>query len=397
MKQINAKYICLVDLRLTGHHIFYLANFADVFQMLGYSVDIFTSDTNKCSDEIKKAMPNISYEHISFIQSNVATYQNRRILGCRTYFNLLKLQKEITNKERIGNLKYELVFFAYLDDFSHIDFKLPYLIKSPFKDKFSGLLMAPRDRLLKSMSYPTRMLTTSFLKDRHANYDEIGLLVEDVKNNVEDIIGKRTIVYPDFCSIEPITQVNTEINVLIENRKNKRFTSSLIGSIQSHKSVDLFLECVKCSDKSKHFFVVAGKFHKKSFSKKDWQCIEEIKSNPPENLLIVDEWIESEAVFDSIVQQSDCLFAFYREFKKSSNILTKSAFYKKPIIVSKKYLMGNRVEKYKLGFSLTEKEVLKLYKNNTQIELFKYNEELRELFVNLNSATRLIDIFKNIL
>ena len=170
MKQINAKYICLVDLRLTGHHIFYLANFANVFQMLGYSVHILTSDTNKCFDEMKKAMPDISYEHISFIQSNVVTNRSRRILGCRTYFNLLKLEKEIAKKERIENLRYELVFFAYLDDFSHIDFKLPYLIKSPFNYKFSGLLMAPRDRLLKSMSYPTKMLTTSFLKDRHANY-----------------------------------------------------------------------------------------------------------------------------------------------------------------------------------------------------------------------------------
>ena len=114
--------------------------------------------------------------------------------------------------------------------------------------------------------------------------------------------------------------------------------------------------------------------------------------NPPENLIIFNEWLNSEAVFDSLVQQSDYLFAYYRNFKKSSNVLTKGAFYKKPVIVSEKYLMGERVRKYKLGFSLSEEKTLDMYKNES-INRFEFDENLRQIFVDSHSVERLKTIF----
>ena len=384
--------ICLIDFRLTGHHPFYLANFAHTFQQLDCKVDIFTPDVDSCIDALKLALPELELDNIKFIRTNSSTVNGSRLWGCRVYFNLIRLQREIRHHERIAAYQYGLVFFAYLDDVAHPDFILPYLIKAPFTMNFSGLLMAPREKVLRKLPPLVRHLITTFLEQNSANSSELGLLVEDVKQPVEKKLKKHTIVYPDFCSSTPLDQVSCPINDEVSKRKNGRVTTSLLGSIQPHKSVDLFFDCVRSANPKKHFFVVAGKFRRSAFSDKQWKIIQPIMENPPENLIIFNEWLNSEAVFDSLVQQSDYLFAYYRNFKKSSNVLTKGAFYKKPVIVSEKYLMGERVRKYKLGFSLSEEKTLDMYKNES-INRFEFDENLRQIFVDSHSVERLKTIF----
>ncbi len=392
----NRKHVCLIDFRLSGHHPFYLANFAHTFQQLGCNVDIFTPEVDPCKEALKHALPQLKSTDITFVHTSASTVNGRRRWGCRVYFNLIKLQQEIQNQERIAGNKYGLVFFAYLDDVTLPDFALPYLIKPPFTMKFSGLLMAPREKVLRRFPLLVRLLSTTFLEQRSADTSEIGLLVEDVKQSVEKKLKKKVVVYPDFCSSTPLKQTNCPINDEVHSRKHGRITTSLLGSIQPHKGVDLFFECVRAADPEKHFFVIAGYFRRTAFTDEQWQTIQPIMEDPPENLIIFNEWLESEAIFDSLVQQSDYLFAYYRNFKKSSNILTKGAFYRKPVIVSDKYLMGARVRKYKLGFPLTEKQTIDMYRNDS-MHLFNFDESLRQQFVSSHSVERLKNIFSSLL
>jgi hypothetical protein len=93
-------------------------------------------------------------------------------------------------------------------------------------------------------------------------------------------------------------------------------------------------------------------------------------------------------IFDSILQLSDISFAHYREFRKSSGIMTKSAQYRKPIVVSEKYLMGERVRKYELGYALPEREIVELYRNDRLLD-WKANDALITEFLEQHSVAKL--------
>lgn len=390
------KAICLVEFRLTGHHPLYLSHFARAFQSLGYDVDIYTTDVNNCRELLLQSLPSLDLSNISFLQTNAATHNKKRKLGCRSFFNLIELQREIEKQEKVSGVDYKIVFFAYLDDIAHPDFKLPYLFKTPFTKYFSGLLMAPREKTLERPAFPLNHLLTSIIERKSANIPELGLLVEDVQMEVTQIIKRKTIVYPDFCSTNPVTPHEFPLAENLLKRKQCRSVSSLLGSIHSHKSVDLFIDCIQNADPTRHFFVIAGKFAWHSFSSNQQELIKKVISNPPENVLVHDAWLESEVMFDTILQLSDVLFAYYRGFKKSSNLLTKGAVYRVPVIVCNEHLMGERVRNYELGYSLSESEVVELYRQS-EWKQFEFNETLRKNYVDLHSVNRISDIFSRLL
>jgi hypothetical protein len=64
--------------------------------------------------------------------------------------------------------------------------------------------------------------------------------------------------------------------------------------------------------------------------------------------------IEDDSFFNSIIDTCDIIYAAYYNFHCSSNTLMKAALYRKPIIVSKGYLMAKRVERFRLGTSIPE-------------------------------------------
>lgn len=390
------KVISLVDFRVTGHHPLYLSHFAKAFQSLNYDVDIYTTDVGKCRELLLKALPCLDLSNISFLRTNAATHTQKRKFGCRSFFQLIELQQEIEQQEKVNGVKYETVFFAYLDDIAHPDFNLPYLFKTPFTKKFSGLLMAPREKTLERPAFPLHFFLTSIIERQNADISELGILVEDVQSEVAKKLNRKTVVYPDFCSTNAVNLTDFPLVERLLKQRTDRLVSSLLGSIHSHKSVDLFLDCIYTADPAKHFFVIAGKFAWHSFTSDQQELIKEVISNPPQNLIVHDNWLESEVMFDTIVQLSDVLFAYYRGFKKSSNLLTKGAVYRVPVVVSNEHLMGERVRKYELGYSLSEPQVLDLYKQS-EWEKFEFNETLRSNYVKIHSVDRISDIFANLL
>ncbi|MCS3171609.1 hypothetical protein NXW76_06820 [Bacteroides thetaiotaomicron] len=61
------------------------------------------------------------------------------------------------------------------------------------------------------------------------------------------------------------------------------------------------------------------------------------------------EKIPDESCFNALIAESDLIFAAYKQFTGSSNLLTKVAAFRKPVIVSRGLCMGRRVEQYGTG------------------------------------------------
>ncbi len=64
--------------------------------------------------------------------------------------------------------------------------------------------------------------------------------------------------------------------------------------------------------------------------------------------------LPDEKVFNKIIDICDVIFAVYRDFRISSNMLGKAAHFRKPILVSDRYLLGERVMRYGIGHTVDE-------------------------------------------
>ena len=60
-------------------------------------------------------------------------------------------------------------------------------------------------------------------------------------------------------------------------------------------------------------------------------------------------WLDTECELNDVISQCDLLFAAYEDFPNSSNILSKAARFRKPVIVRDGYLMAERVREFRMG------------------------------------------------
>ena len=118
------------------------------------------------------------------------------------------------------------------------------------------------------------------------------------------------------------------------------------------------------------FFLVAGKINQD----KDTDFIIEKLSELEANSCTYLQTIEDDKYFNELIQLSDIVFLGYRAFYHGSGILTKAAYFNRPVIATKGHCIGERVEKYNLGITIEED-------NHNQyiaaLKLLTYNPELQ--------------------
>ena len=66
----HRKVICLVDFRVTGHHPLYLSHFTKAFQSLGYDIDIYTAEVEKCRELLLQALPTLELSNTCLLYTS---------------------------------------------------------------------------------------------------------------------------------------------------------------------------------------------------------------------------------------------------------------------------------------------------------------------------------------
>ncbi len=158
---------------------------------------------------------------------------------------------------------------------------------------------------------------------------------------------------PDITNIE----LSNEPCFLAEeiiNRAAGRKIIFLGGSIGGQKNIARWCELIALADPTQWFFVQVGEVHANTFSLEDTVAFDRLIANPPENLLLHAQYLSDEREFNAIIRIVDILFAVYRNFCFSSNMLGKAAYFEKPILVSGGYLMGDRVSRYGIGLTVPQ-------------------------------------------
>ena len=160
------------------------------------------------------------------------------------------------------------------------------------------------------------------------NFKGLFLLEEDKIENYKKKYEKKFFFYlPDTTDRSIITKESKLVNEIIQ-KANGRKIIFLGGLIGANKNLLKWIELIYKSNSKKYFFIQVGELDYHTLLKVEIDKMNEIKNKKLENLFVYDKYIQKEEEFNSILNISDIIFAVYKNFKSSSNILTKASIFK---------------------------------------------------------------------
>jgi glycosyltransferase involved in cell wall biosynthesis len=394
------KTIAIVDDLWLGHHPTYIKFFAKTLLELDCKVLAFCPEPEELLKWIKDNCSE-KIEHLYTFKispPNPTQFPISRLTSTLTVLRRWQIARETikTASEEV-NLYPELVFFAWLDSYlepivgsTFVDFIFPY--------NWSGLYFQPYVRKpLKSYPLPLKFLhPVSSFKSTHCK--TIAVLDEGSLEPLQkDLLDKYIIPFPDFADrVEP--DLNYSLIQTIKTKAKNRKIIGLLGSLEKRKGFLSAIATAKQAREENFFFLFAGALAEETFSQSELATIEETIALNLDNCFFYGDRIPDESKFNALVASCDILFAAYENFPYSSNILTKAALFHKPVIVSRGYCMGERVEKFNLGSCVMEnnvEEILSAIKTLTFSELNEYFGIKN--YQNVHSLDTLKKSFENII
>lgn len=165
---------------------------------------------------------------------------------------------------------------------------------------------------------------------------------------------------PDICNSE-VSKYASLVELDIIRKAGLRKIILLFGSIESRKNIELFCRCALDIRGKDYFFVIAGCQSVDSFTDMDASLLHRFRTSRYGNTYEYNNFFLDESELNHLINRIDYIFAVYKDFRLSSNMLSKAAIFNKPIIVSKNYLMGRLVNLYKIGYSISENSASEFY------------------------------------
>ncbi len=179
-------------------------------------------------------------------------------------------------------------------------------------------------------------------------------LDEQVQKDYSLAIPDKCFAYLPDATEASVPSTESDFVKEIKKRASGRKIIFLGGTIGSNKNLSQWFSVISQADPREWYFVQVGEVHEQNLSVEDLASYQRAQTSPPENLFIHAEYLPDEQTFNEVIALSDVLFAVYRRFSISSNMLGKAAAFNKPILVADGYLMGTRVRKYQIGLAVPE-------------------------------------------
>ena len=342
-----------------GHHPSYFTSFAGAFAQSGANVVPFCIDP--CDFLRRLDNLNLSLEIRRRINKpelitppSLSSFRPARFrLQYQAISFFASLGFKLRLWERSNSTSISLAFFSciYDHDFQHFN-----LAQHLFRFPWSGLYLHARSFRMPGspmpyvgiMPCPERIFSSSWITS-------IAVLDEGAVSPLSKIIGdNKVIVFPDFTD-------NSDSQFPSDDGLARKIISfadgkpvvCLIGHLQWTKGLELFTSAAAHPDLQDVFFFLGGELNWLQIPS-DIQKILRRQWETLPNFYGHFQQIVSDTTLNAIIHSSSCVFAAYKSFPNSSNILTRSALLDRPIIVSDGYLMAERVRSYNLGEVIPE-------------------------------------------
>jgi glycosyltransferase involved in cell wall biosynthesis len=350
------KTIALVDTLWGGHHPTYLKFFAKTLLELGHEVISLCPEPEEMNLWIASHCPELQPRFHSFELHEPATRPipirrlQAKAMAVARWQRVAQSIQEISSK--LGKAP-DITFFAWLDTYLGL---IPAITDTIFPYPWSGLYFQPGYlRIPPKLRWMRHGILNplSVLKSSHCPV--VAVLDEGIADKLQQKLNKPVVTFPDITD-ESAPDINFEIAQKIRAKAAGRKIIGLLGSLDKRKGTLTLLE-VSQQVSDRWFFVFAGRLAEPAFTAAELAKIEEIVKANPDNCFFYWNSIPDGSGFNAVVQVCDVLYAAYENFPYSSNILTKAAIFEKPVIASKNYCMGERVEKFNLGYGIEEGSV----------------------------------------
>ncbi|MDR0962079.1 MAG: glycosyltransferase [Mediterranea sp.] len=331
--------VVVIDSSNSGHREMYYKQFARTWKAMGCKTTLLAPAGIEIDDTNIVVRP-LALAQLRRLPSNKPLKKRLTILY-NAYVRLRNLPRLWRN---IKMEHPDFVFFAYLDDILPTIAPL-WLFNKLFPFHWGGLLIYSDLPSYKWFVPDVR----PFLRSKYCV--GVGVLNEYIVERLQ-VWQPRTMLFPDFTDTTPPGTSYPLVQELIR-KANGRKVVSILGSIDSRKGIELLCRSIDMLSEESYFFLIAGKSALVAQQEEDLRAVEQRH----ENCLFVLERIPDEACFNALVANSDLIFAAYQHFTGSSNLLTKAAYFHKPVLVSQGYCMGKRVEKLRTGAVIPENNV----------------------------------------
>jgi hypothetical protein len=133
------------------------------------------------------------------------------------------------------------------------------------------------------------------------------------------------------------------------------------GSIGKQKNLAQWVKLIQQADSAQWYFVQIGRLNINNLTSEDIAALASLRVIAPKNLYSHDGYLSDELAFNDIIAVADVIFAVYKDFYRSSNMLSKAAYFEKPILVASNCLMGARVTKYGIGLAVAPNDSQAIY------------------------------------
>lgn len=198
----------------------------------------------------------------------------------------------------------------------------------------------------------------------------VGVAVLDAKvvDPMYRITGpnKRVDLFPDFTDTT-VLDFDRGIAAKVRGFAAGRKIISLVGHPQRTKGLLELTAAAASKELNDAFFFSGGEsnLHEVSVEQKRWllQTWEESAS-----LYTHLQRLSRESALDAVINASGIIFAVYTDFPNSSNIMTKSALYHRPVLVSDGQLMVETVRTYALGEVVPEGDIPSIVNTEDHVE-----------------------------
>jgi hypothetical protein len=354
--------IALLEWNWMGHHPTYFTHFAAAMAEAGADVVPFCADP----DDFAKRLAGIDLGNEGLVRiaraervegprpSNFRPARWRGIYEARKFFG--GLGKQLRAWETKHGRKIDLVFFACIYDWEFEHFRSA---ERTFGFPWSGLYLHARALRMPGQFLPYRRLVPK--PERVFGgllVRSVALLDEGVLDGMRQITRTRRVVaFPDITDATLPSENASAWGLakkLQEFARGRRIVS-LLGYLQQTKGVEEFLALSKDARMQNVVFFLGGEPALDGFDDASVQRLRETWEQTP------NVWAHlqrlPEQVMNAVLSVSDVVFAAYRNFPNSSNVLTKAAMFERPVVVSEGFLMAERVRGYGLGEVVPEGDV----------------------------------------
>lgn len=351
------KCIVLVDWRQTGHHPTFFNYFLIALQDLGYDVLALCPDPEAAERRALRfrefssadlgGRGQVQFVKVGELVGRLRWLWPRRIgvfySRVRRFWELERQVREESQREgwEVGAIFYSCIYDHDFDVFRYARpfMKTPWIGLYLFCDAFRtpGKVRPDTGRV----SRPNRIFAGK-------NCRGLGIFDEGILEEVSTHLRKPVVRIPDLAELlEVESHENLELVESLRTFAAGRPIIGLFGHLQRSKGMLTFLKAVSLADPDKLCFAMAGEVTWPADEREEFEARTLIARCS--SLWTHLERIPSDAVFAALMDACDVISASYIDFSYSSNILAKAAVGKKPVIVSKGYLMAERVRRFGTG------------------------------------------------